>query len=136
MNCSCPERDTTGQPVVLNPQCRVHGLPDGKPYPPMDRHARDIDLGPAPFGGRVVRKETPAEVQARLYMEAVAKAPPRQRLYRCSACGKWSHAKKRPPYHVRVVVDDRADPEVGVAAATHEERCGPFVTYIANPVTV
>lgn len=36
-------------------------------------------------------------------------------VWRCSVCGKWSHARKRPDWHTRGV-----------------EMCGPFDTYEAR----
>src|SRR3954471_24426772 len=30
-------------------------------------------------------------------------------LWRCSQCGKWSHAKRRPKHHERAVYDEPVD---------------------------
>jgi hypothetical protein len=67
-------------------------------------------------------------------------------LWRCTSCGKWSHAKRRPSAHQRMIVleegsacpeHERADccPLGGCGAATPtitETRwCGPFERYVA-----
>jgi hypothetical protein len=67
-------------------------------------------------------------------------------LWRCSACGKWSHAAKRPKYHQRCVFDE---PREGTAVISHDAgfpadeygalspevwwvKCGPFETWTAT----
>jgi hypothetical protein len=62
-------------------------------------------------------------------------------MFRCSGCGKWSHAKKQPKGHARWVKpgDPLYDPEKnendwGDAPDGHYVECGPFVSYIAVPV--
>lgn len=70
------------------------------------------------------------------------------RLFRCSQCGKWSHAARMPKHHQRFVRDE---PEEGIRVLREEppvyERdgtgddggyliaCGPFETYEARKVT-
>jgi len=66
-------------------------------------------------------------------------------LWRCSACGKWSHAVKRPKNHQRAVFDEPAE---GVEIVNHEAyfgggeysepspevwwiKCGPFDEWAA-----
>lgn len=68
------------------------------------------------------------------------------RIFRCSKCGKWSHAKKKPTKHGRWVTE--GDPEYRSALLEpgaydhmngfveppgHLVDCGPFVPYIAHP---
>lgn len=68
-------------------------------------------------------------------------------LWRCTGCGKWSHAKRRPAAHERTIVleegsecpaAERADccPLGACGAATPtiaEVRwCGPFERYVAR----
>lgn len=45
-------------------------------------------------------------------------------LWRC-ACGKWSHAKRRPDAHQRVEVVQEGEEDVLV-------WCGPFTRYVAR----
>lgn len=74
---------------------------------------------------------------------------PTVRLWRCAGCDKWSHAKRKPRKHVRIVVDQPADECPGwdwqhccaphpCGAATpqisHEEECGPFEEWRAEKV--
>jgi len=69
------------------------------------------------------------------------------RIFRCSKCGKWSHAKKQPKKHTRWVYagepefdESKAEPDHydhlnGFSEHTraHAVDCGPFVPYIARP---
>ena len=48
------------------------------------------------------------------------------RMWRCSVCGKWSHAKRKPKKHDRWTV---VDSEGGFI------ECGPFETWEAWEVT-
>lgn len=66
-------------------------------------------------------------------------------MFRCRACGKWSHAQRKPKTHQRWVY--QGDPEYrdelnenvgydgdyGGAPSAHPVACGPFDTYIAAP---
>ena len=67
------------------------------------------------------------------------------RLWRCSACGKWSHAQRNPKMHERRVADsddfDAAavtriepggrEPETGAWLDLVFVRCGPFDEFAA-----
>jgi hypothetical protein len=67
-------------------------------------------------------------------------------LWRCSRCGKWSHAAKRPKYHQRALfTEPRESDEVishdeGYFSARDGEsspevwwiKCGPFETWTAT----
>lgn len=69
-------------------------------------------------------------------------------LWRCSSCGKWSHAKRRPQRHERSLGLHQPR-DADVVSRTAEEReyetgsyeiltwvwCGPFVEYRAELVT-
>lgn len=68
------------------------------------------------------------------------------RLYRCSVCGKWSHAQKQPKQHKRWVREgedgfdpDKAEPPLydGYGSMLQPEGhgidCGPFEPWIARP---
>jgi hypothetical protein len=79
-------------------------------------------------------------------------------LWRCSGCGKWSHAKRRPRYHHRFIVnDEEADVATtarvaGLAVVATVEpswdgnpdhagdpggvwvHCGPFTRWVAQSV--
>lgn len=50
-------------------------------------------------------------------------------LWRCRACGQWSHARRRPTTHVR------AEPLLDglEAVGLRKVRCGPFVRWTATP---
>lgn len=50
-------------------------------------------------------------------------------LWRCEACGRWSHAKRRPTRHRRLEVVSDSD----YGEITAERICGPFRRYIATP---
>jgi hypothetical protein len=63
-------------------------------------------------------------------------------MYRCSTCGKWSHAKRQPKSHKRWVREgepgyqaELAEPQAwdDESAAGHLIDCGPFVPHIATP---
>lgn len=65
-------------------------------------------------------------------------------LFRCTTCGKWSHAKDKPSSHFRWVkpgdpgydqteADKNASPGVPDG---HPVRCGPFTTYYASTAQV
>lgn len=62
--CICPP---TG---ITDTSCPEHGLLDGQPFPPMDRHAR--------------AGEDAAMAQRRLYRESMGLPPE----YRCVLCGR------------------------------------------------
>lgn len=64
-------------------------------------------------------------------------------IFRCQGCGKWSHAKKQPKKHTRIVIEGR-DPEFDEdlaepqnwddgTPAGHYIDCGPFAPYVAAP---
>lgn len=68
-------------------------------------------------------------------------------VWRCSVCGKWSHARKRPRSHQRMVAAEQGRPvdleviEEVASWSTPEGqtihggwlvRCGPFDTYEAR----
>lgn len=62
------------------------------------------------------------------------------KLYRCSKCDKWSHAKKMPKKHQRWIDawDSEYDPNKnendglgGNLPDGHFVDCGPFETFIA-----
>jgi hypothetical protein len=67
-----------------------------------------------------------------------------ERLWRCAECGKWSHAKRRPPWHTKFAGDE--PPEGAVIAESNEVmeydtgakydvfwiRCGPFEPWTAD----
>lgn len=70
-------------------------------------------------------------------------------LWRCVACGKWSHAKRRPRVHERTLdwnesregkTELRADRDRGYdhLNGSHDEStivaCGPFGKWTAVPV--
>jgi hypothetical protein len=66
-------------------------------------------------------------------------------LWRCSQCGKWSHAKRRPKHHERAVYDEpvdsvrvlRVEPsvfEMDTGAPSFILACGPFDEYRAEAV--
>lgn len=70
-------------------------------------------------------------------------------VYRCTTCGKWSHAKTRPLSHQRFVSGDEIAPDSAIvireipASFGHGEsydpggwmvRCGPFETWRAERV--
>lgn len=71
-----------------------------------------------------------------------------EKLWRCTECGKWSHAKRKPSRHERRVNDDlgtdepetviRAvegwDPETGPELVGWIVPCGPFEAWVASPV--
>ncbi|PZG12945.1 hypothetical protein C1I95_24690 [Micromonospora craterilacus] len=68
--------------------------------------------------------------------------PTAETLWRCTACGKWSHAKRRPKQHKRyVVTGTKTVPyqEAETGAWVDEEvpdgdfqPCGPFVRWEAR----
>jgi hypothetical protein len=64
-----------------------------------------------------------------------------ERMWRCTACGKWSHAVRRPKYHRVTVVDEPAEGtalEYLAASLDPDDQdawvvpCGPFVRYEAR----
>lgn len=71
-----------------------------------------------------------------------------EKLYRCSHCGKWSHAQRKPKHHERWVPDnlqgDEPDPVTVIryepGGVKPEDdftggwyvRCGPFDTWTAT----
>lgn len=74
-------------------------------------------------------------------------------IYRCSVCGRWSHAKKRPASHKRTIqrTDDVQEPPEGLEAieevpgwvsgdGEHSDdggwivKCGPFDIYEAKRI--
>lgn len=77
--------------------------------------------------------------------------PERETLFRCRACGKWSHAKTKPAKHRRFLPEDiySEPPEHTPGLVYHPSEhdfagstiigggwsidCGPFDTYITNP---
>lgn len=65
-------------------------------------------------------------------------------LFRCSVCGKWSHAQKKPKTHQRWVVEGSKEFNKSLGEGPvydyqgsllksdgHFVTCGPFDTYIA-----
>jgi hypothetical protein len=67
---------------------------------------------------------------------------PTVQMYRCTTCGKWSHAKRQPRSHKRWVREDEPgyDPERALSQAWYDDSpsghlvdCGPFVPYVATP---
>lgn len=65
-------------------------------------------------------------------------------MFRCTTCGRWSHAKDRPYRHWRWVRpgEDGYDQteasklqEPGVPEG-HPVKCGPFITYYATTAQV
>ncbi len=48
-------------------------------------------------------------------------------MWRCSSCGKWAHAARRPTAHQRVEVVVAGEEDVLV-------WCGPFTRYVASRV--
>lgn len=71
-------------------------------------------------------------------------------IYRCTACGKWSHAKRKPKHHQRFISADDFDgpgdwPVLSVAEGFTDYTsgegtsggwwiaCGPFETWEAKP---
>lgn len=72
-------------------------------------------------------------------------------MWRCSKCGRWSHAKRRPRFHVRyldehveidrylpvdVIENGLAGAEEGTGAPLYyvKVRCGPFEKWMATCV--
>jgi hypothetical protein len=69
------------------------------------------------------------------------------RMFRCSICGKWSHAKKQPKKHARWVNEGEPGFDESRVApayydhltgydespAGHQIDCGPLIPYIAHP---
>ena len=71
-------------------------------------------------------------------------------LWRCSTCGKWSHAERRPSSHQRWIPRESGLPQGSVVVGevepygtSHEEpgddggwmvRCGPFAEWHARQV--
>lgn len=66
-------------------------------------------------------------------------------LWRCQACGKWSHAQRKPKHHQRPVMDEPeddstviryeagySDPHYGDSADVWWVKCGPFAAWIAQ----
>lgn len=49
-------------------------------------------------------------------------------MWRCFACGKWSHAKRRPSEHQRF---ERDKDEYGETVGSREIVCGPFERFVA-----
>jgi hypothetical protein len=47
-------------------------------------------------------------------------------MWRCSGCGKWSHAQTRPSAHQRAEVDEDE-------ATAYAVWCGPFERFVAKP---
>jgi hypothetical protein len=72
---------------------------------------------------------------------------PTERLWRCEACGKWSHAKRRPKSH-RVETaewrewiahreEDNPWSHIGMGEEPEQFRaCGPFAEWSATPAEV
>ena len=68
-------------------------------------------------------------------------------IFRCSTCGKWSHAKKQPTKHHRWVREGDPDYDPMVVGQVHYDHmngfsdtppghhvdCGPFVPFVASP---
>jgi hypothetical protein len=67
------------------------------------------------------------------------------RLWRCTRCGKWSHAKRQPKQHRRFMraepddcsVIERVEPTYSHLAGFEDEggvivACGPFEMWIAT----
>ena len=63
-------------------------------------------------------------------------------IYRCTTCGKWSHAKKQPKKHQRTIWEgqpgfdpDLAEPEPWDydGPLVNYVECGPFTPFIASP---
>lgn len=65
-------------------------------------------------------------------------------IWRCSKCGKWSHAKTQPKKHQRWVDehDPLFDPDKDesfmdgtgeYSPSGHFVDCGPFTPYVASP---
>ena len=50
-------------------------------------------------------------------------------VWRCVACGKWSHAKRMPRSHKRYV----GGGSYGEGEAQFVD-CGPFQSYVASPL--
>jgi hypothetical protein len=70
-------------------------------------------------------------------------------IYRCSKCGKWSHAQRKPKAHQRLIRDEGQETPPNVVEAlepTYDHMngfsddggwyvaCGPFDTYEAVKV--
>lgn len=69
------------------------------------------------------------------------------RIFRCSVCGKWSHALKQPKTHRRWVNEGEPGYDESKAEPAHYDHlngydespaghliaCGPFIPYIARP---
>lgn len=92
--------------------------------------------------------EPPAEVAEHLVRHLTAAGRIRDpldavTLWRCTACGKWSHAKRRPKRHQRYVVTGTTTVEYQEAetgAWLDDEvpdgdfvPCGPFAAWTATP---
>lgn len=66
-------------------------------------------------------------------------------IYRCTNCGKWSHAKRMPKKHQRTVWEggpeydpalnenDGYDHMNGFHPGAHYVDCGPFEEWVAIP---
>jgi len=75
-----------------------------------------------------------------------APAPPSEQLvevlWRCEACGKWSHAKRRPRSHERFVKAADLTPSDLLVREDHSTdefdggwvQCGPFARWNATRV--
>lgn len=70
----------------------------------------------------------------------------RVQIWRCTKCGRWSHAKRKPSWHLRTVWEGQPeyDPTKGYGAVydhmngfteadSHGIQCGPFEPYVAAP---
>lgn len=57
--------------------------------------------------------------------------------YKCTTCGKWAHAKRKPKYHQRYTGEEPLDSETIIEYDPGDPttdggwivRCGPFDTY-------
>lgn len=52
------------------------------------------------------------------------------RMWRCEACGKWSHAKRRPTSHKVAILTDH---DYGTDVIGYR-KCGPLAEYVASRV--
>ncbi|MBM0275348.1 hypothetical protein [Micromonospora tarensis] len=71
-------------------------------------------------------------------LEAIARtARGAVKLWRCTKCGKWSHAKRKPKQHQRFVATGRTvvgwagEPVYGPDGEF--QACGPFAEWVAAP---
>jgi hypothetical protein len=89
----------------------------------------------------------PWQVEFEAAARATLAALTPERLWRCEACGKWSHAKHRPSSH-RVVTnewrewiaqfgEDNPGSNIGMGGEPEQFRaCGPFAEWWAIPAEV